>query len=493
MSKIVRFDQVVYEELLLVEQRLVDATDRPEVKNKVRKMLFFLFREGFFRTLNKIKSKSNTSLQAAQIQTLIIIKQNNRLYANLSTQSTSNTSHFVIENIFYSVPSAISFKEIRHSSSFNQFVSGAAAEFKNSEAITLPVKNPSQAIDKTCENGVFLYGLGDYSRVYIAPNIKKEPKIYCVDYNYDLAEFYKKEFNYKNFGLIPEESYSQLQHTKKPLAIIATYHSDHTSIAEEIFSRNRETLIFIEKPPCVTLDDVQRLSNLYEEGAKIEIGYNRRYIPLNRKIKELYFNEQKVINISVKEILINENHWYFWENQGTRITGNLTHWIDLCVYWINGKPVEANLLSSNANDETIAIAILFSEGSLVNITVSDKGNSLRGVQERIEIRTKDETFVIEDYIKYSRVKKNGYKSTRHSIRRQKGHDLMYRHLTNVYNDKANINYCKEDLEITALTTFYIASMFIDHVRNLNLEEKFKSFSSQSKHSRQVSENRDISE
>ncbi len=493
MSNIVRFDQVVYEELLTVEQRLIDTSDRPEVKNKLRKMLFFLLREGFFRTLNKIKSKSNTNLQTAGRHTLIIIKQNNRQYANFSTQSSSNKDHFVIENLFYSLPAAISLKDIQNSSTFNQFVPGSSAEFKDSEAITLPVKKVAQVKEKAFEKGVFLYGLGDYARVYIAPNIKKEPKLYCIDYNFGLAEFYSKVYNYNNFGLIPEESYSQLENTKKPMAIIATYHSDHTRIAQELFRRNPGTIIFIEKPPCVTLEDIRTLSNLYEEGAQLEIGYNRRYIPLNRKIKELYFKEQKVINISVKEILINENHWYFWENQGTRITGNLTHWIDLCTYWINGKPVEANLLNGSSKDETIAIAISFSDGSLVNITVSDKGNSLRGVQERIEIRTKEETFVIEDYMKYSRVTKNGHKRTWHSLRRQKGHDLMYRNLTEIYNNKAKINYSKEDLEITALTTFYIANMFVKGIRNLNLEEKFRSFNSQSKDSRQESENKNTLE
>jgi predicted dehydrogenase len=389
---------------------------------------------------------------------------------NLSTQSTSNANYFVVENRFYPLDNPISLKDIMHSRAFNQFTSGMAAKFKQNEPISLPVKSDLQAPESTYEKGVFLYGLGDYSRVYIAPNIKREPKIYCIDYNYNLAKFYSKKFKYKNFGLTPEESYNHLLSTKKPLAIIATYHSDHTRIAEEVFNINKESLIFIEKPACVTLEDIKKLTNLYDKGAKIEIGYNRRYIPVNQKIRKLYHKKQKVINISVKEILINKNHWYFWENQGTRITGNLTHWIDLCAFWINGTPVEVNLLKSNSEDETLAIAILFSEGSLANITVSDKGNSLRGVQEHIEIRTKEETFVVEDYIKYTHVKKSGKKIIRHKINRLKGHDIMYKHLTDIYNNKAKIKYTKEDMKITATTTFYISKMYKEGIKNLSLKE-----------------------
>jgi predicted dehydrogenase len=221
----------------------------------------------------------------------------------------------------------------------------------------------------------------------------------------------------------------------------------------------------------VTLEDIKLLSALYDKGAKIEIGYNRRFIPVNKKIKELYFNMPKAINISVKEILINESHWYLWNNQGTRVTGNLTHWLDLCVFWINGLPVEINLLKSSESDETIAITILFSEGSLVNIIVSDKGNSLRGVQEHIEIRTKEETLLINDYNTFTRIHKNGRKTTQRFLKRMKGHDAMYKHLTRVYNGKSEINYTRTDLEVTALITYYITEMYTQDIKNLNLEGK----------------------
>ena len=235
------------------------------------------------------------------------------------------------------------------------------------------------------------------------------------------------------------------------MAIIATYHSDHTRIAKEIFDINPNALIFIEKPPCITLQDIKILVSLYDNNASIEIGYNRRFIPINQEIKAALFQQQKIINISVKEILINESHWYLWKNQGTRIAGNLTHWIDLAVFWINGSPIEINLLNSSSKDETIAVSILFSEGSLVNINVSDKGNSLRGVQETIEIRTENETFLIEDYLKYTRIRNDGSKTIKKILKRDKGHDAMYKHLTEIYNNKKSITYTKFDLIKSALT------------------------------------------
>ena len=471
MSKIVRFNILQFDKLISVEQQLVDAKERPEVTNKLRKLVFFAQREGLVRTSKKILSKGG-AFQLKKFQTIITVEVNEKLFVNFSTQTSENPLHFVVRNEFFETTSAITFLNISEDINFNQFI-----ESTTDKSIKLPVSEYANQEISYAENGVFLYGLGDYARVYIAPNINAENKSFCVDYNHSLATHYKENYKYQQYGLVPEESYSALKKTKKPLAIIATYHSDHTRIAREIFERNPSAFIFVEKPPCVTLEDIQTLASLYDQGANLEIGYNRRFIPLNQKIRDTFYNQQKVITISVKEILITENHWYFWPNQGTRITGNLTHWLDLAVFWINGEPVEINLMASPSKDETMAVSVLFSDGSLVNITVSDKGNSLRGVQENIEVRTKDETVNIQDYTRYSWTSINGRKFTVNKSIRNKGHDAMYKHLVKTYHNKAEVKYTREDLLKSALTTFYVSKMYKEGIRNLNLYDKTKDFHS----------------
>ena len=463
MGKIVRFNILQFNKLVSVEQQYLDAKERPEVTDKLRKLLFFSRREGLVRTSKKILSKGDT-FQLKKFLTIITVESNGKLFANYSSQTSENPEHFVLRNEFFEIESTVTFQNISKNKNFNQFV-----ETPNKNSIKLAVSEYANQEVTYAEKGVFLYGLGDYARVYIAPNIKTENKSFCVDYNHSLAAHYKENYKYQHFGLVPEESYYALEKTKNPLAIIATYHSDHTRIAKEIFETNPSTFIFIEKPPCVTLDDIKTLTALYEKGANLEIGYNRRFIPLNQKIRDAFYVQQKVITISVKEILINENHWYFWPNQGTRITGNLTHWLDLAVFWINGEPVEINLMASPSKDETMAVSVLFSEGSLLNITVSDKGNSLRGVQENIEVRTKDETVNIQDYTQYSWTSNNGRKNTVNKSIRNKGHDAMYKHLVKAYHNKAEVKYTKEDLLKSATLTYYVSEMYKNDVRNKSFD------------------------
>lgn len=456
-NNIIRFDQLIYDELINIEQKEIKQKDRPEVENKWRKLLFFIRREGTFKTISKIKSKRDKTFSPSKLKTLILIKKDNKIYANFSIQTSNLPEHFVIENKFYLIDKELEINNFEDETIFNQFVPEEIKSF--SDFINLESKKEEFNNLQNYERGVFLYGLGDYARVYIAPHIKKENKIFCIDYSHSIAKNYKEKYNFKHYGLVPEDSYEQLKNTKNPLAIIATYHSDHSRIAKEIFETNPNTLIFIEKPPCVTLEDLEILKELYEKGAKIEIGYNRRFIQFNRKLNKDYFKEQKVITITVKEILINPNHWYFWENQGTRVTGNLTHWLDLCTYLIDGNVEKINLISPKTKDETLAVSILYSDGSLANITVSDKGSSLRGVQEQIEIRTKDETIYIDDYTKITHLKKSGNKKVHRNFKRFKGHESMYKHLLNLYRGKTSIQYSKDDLVKTTELTYSVADLF----------------------------------
>src|SRR5690606_21490936 len=289
MAPIVKFSDLEFDEFVSIEQETIHVADRPEVTNKYRKLLFFFLREGIFRTLQKIKSKTNPLLSLEKRFTLITIKHKDSLFTNFSTQTTANKDEFVIINKFIKVPVAPKISDCISKQNFNQFVE----DEQNQTDIALPHKAKDFTSNTVkSKKGVFLYGLGDYSRVYIAQNIKSLPKVFCVDYSHQLAKYYFDMFGYKNFGIIPDDSYPLLPTIEKPLAIIATYHSAHTTIAKEIFDNNPNALIFIEKPPCVTLQDIQTLVALYNDKALIEIGYNRRFIPINQEIRAAVFNQQ---------------------------------------------------------------------------------------------------------------------------------------------------------------------------------------------------------
>ena len=412
MNTIYRLPEIHASKTELISQVGFIAGSRPVYENKYYKLVFFLLREGWKRSIKKVLSKKKAEkLSEQQYLTTIKTTWEKEEYYNFSTQYTNDISNFIICNKFYKLDDAslraLQLKYDTNPVLYNQF---------NPHEIDYPsVELPIRAMNTIAINkpvfkeGIFLVGLGDYSRTYIAPHLRSENKIACIDYNINLGIAYKKSFNFKASYNTVKESLSDFRDTTAPLAIIASYHSDHSRIANQYYEQNREGFLFIEKPPCVTFEDVRQLITLYNQGAKIEIGFNRRYIDFNKRIADNYKNAVKIISLSVKEVNINSSHWYFWSNQGTRITGNLVHWIDLCNYWINGLPEELNLISSKTDRDTLALSIRYSDGSLANITVSDMGNSLRGVQERIELRMDEETILINDYTNIQHFQKNGLK------------------------------------------------------------------------------------
>ncbi len=288
--------------------------------------------------------------------------------------------------------------------------------------------------------GVFLVGFGGYVREYVLPYVAGRVAA-AVDYKARLIQKHLT-VDFPVYTALAEVR-GQIAVAKEPLVVISTYHSDHARVAFEVLDANPKACVFIEKPAAVELADALRLAELRRQGAWIDVGYNRRYPAFTQVLRDacVALPRPCVVNMLVKELRLPASHWYFWPNQGTRITGNVCHWIDLAVYLMQAAPTELTLLHTG---DTIAAALLFSDGSLVNITATDFGHGLRGVEEWIEVRGGDTTLTLLDFKQL--VMRSG--ATSKSIsrwRRDKGHAAMYRDLSLRWAARAAPLYPAEDI------------------------------------------------
>jgi len=452
---------------------------RPDFSNKLFKILFFLLREGLISTYEKYRAYSQ---EQAKFLTFLIIEVDNRKYINISNQTQKNPQFFIIKNEFFPYKK-LDLNKISNNleycmSNFNQFTGEVNYGFFDIDTSNpIELKITKVAFPARFDNGLFIYGLGKYVNMYIIRHFKKLNKIACIDYKASVAENFKKKYNFYYSYFIPEYSYEAIKNVNCPYVIIATYHSDHASIASEIYKANPNSMLFVEKPPVVTLDDLKKLLYLYRKGANIDIGFNRRHIGFSKYVKKIVKNKTICITCSVKEAFIYDNHWYFWKNQGTRITGNIVHWIDLANFWIESKPIEINLLYSENNKGSQSIAVLYENGSILNVTASDKGNRLRGVQEKIEIRFDEETIFIDDYLKLIHIRNNGLKHIKRKIIRDKGHKRMYKNFKNIIKNNNQSQYKAVDLINTSVVTYYASKMLVDKIKNLNIEKEIDKFHS----------------
>ena len=280
-----------------------------------------------------------------------------------------------------------------------------------------------------------------------------------IDLNPFLANTMRDRFNFLHADTSFSRAFKRLKEVKQPVVVIATYHSTHVEVAEEALQANPNARIFMEKPPVTTKGQLERLLKLRQDGGLIEIGYNRRYTKHLRLAKTALDESDEPITITciVKEKFLPLEHWYYWPTQGTRITGNLSHWIDLGIFLIREQPLDMNLLSSSERFPTdeAAISVHFEGGSQLNLIASDRGNELRGIQEFIDIRKGNVSVFIEDFLRLT-IQKGGKKRVIKSLLRDKGHKNMYRSfLENCQND-SNFYYPNEDLMISSLMYLDIA-------------------------------------
>lgn len=280
---------------------------------------------------------------------------------------------------------------------------------------------------------VALLGGGDYARTEIIPALRvarlalhtianREPQV---------AAMLAREHRFAVAASDPERAIAELP--QPGLVVIATAHDSHAHLASMAVSHGHRA--FVEKPPAVTSADVQLLVQaLATHPGSIEVGFNRRYHPLVREARARLQREQGPVSImcTIKEIPLAPDHWYLWPNQGTRITGNLCHWIDLAVFLLEERPLPVSVTLSprvpgsvQALDEERVLTVTFADGSLLCILATGRGDDIRGVQEQIEIRRGHTTVTIDDLWKM-RVRHAGVDRRSRRLFRQKAHANMYR-------------------------------------------------------------------
>jgi predicted dehydrogenase len=280
---------------------------------------------------------------------------------------------------------------------------------------------------------VAVLGGGDYTRSEIIPALRRGRfSLYAVaNREPQIAALVGREYG---FALATTDSERAIAELPAPgLVIVATAHDSHARLATAAVKAGHR--VFLEKPPAVTADDVRQLAEVMTANpGAIEIGFNRRYHPLVRRARARLARESGPTSISctIKELTFQDDHWYFWPNQGTRITGNLCHWIDLAIYLIDGNPMPVSITLSPrmpgtepGSDEERVLVVTFADGSLLTALGTTRGDDIRGVQEQMDIRRGHTTISLDDLWKY-RVRADGIERYSRTVFRDKAHGTMYR-------------------------------------------------------------------
>lgn len=186
------------------------------------------------------------------------------------------------------------------------------------------------------------------------------------------------------------------------LVFISSNHASHAEYAIKALAVGKD--VHIEKPHVVNDDQLTRLCAALQEGAGriVSIGFNRPRSPFGNRIREMLWREKGELmqNWFIAGHEIAPDHWYFREEEGGRVLGNLCHWTDLTYQMMPPErrfPIRIMPTRSAKSDCDIAVTYVFGDGSIAAITFSAKGHAFEGVKERYAAHRGNTLIAMDDF------------------------------------------------------------------------------------------------
>ena len=278
--------------------------------------------------------------------------------------------------------------------------------------------------------GYAFVGAGSYAQGSLLPNMPQgdlcEPIAILTKSGVSALRVAKKF----HFQRVAKDIDDVLDDPNVDLVMIATRHDLHAKLLMRALKKKKR--VFVEKPLCLTLDEFLEIRSLFtslgaENAPKIMLGFNRRFSPYSRYLKEaLNPNLPMAISYRVNAGAIPLNSWIQDPVLGGgRILGEACHFVDY-VSWLSGSaPTAVSAVAipdPNALNDVVAIQIKMANGSIASIGYYANGSKSLS-KERIEVFQGGLSAVVDDFKRIDIYASDGKIKTRKGVQ-NKGQATM---------------------------------------------------------------------
>lgn len=276
---------------------------------------------------------------------------------------------------------------------------------------------------------VGIIGLGGFAKTVLLPNFLKLKNDFHIRgiCTHKAAE--AKYFAQKSGSQIATTNYEDLLADPKiNLIVISTRHNTHASLVEASLKASKN--VFVEKPLCLTLAELEKLDQLVKEPKEgfnplVMVGFNRRFSPFVNKIMPLIENRHNPLEVYyvVNDNYLPPSHWVNTQEGGGRILGNACHMFDLFCYLTQSrvKKIQASAIFSSSNfylptDNFISL-IQFQDGSLATLFYSTQGSE-KLPKEQFSVFSEGKVLTVNNFTK---LESYGVKANMKTFASDKGH------------------------------------------------------------------------
>lgn len=257
---------------------------------------------------------------------------------------------------------------------------------------------------------VSFIGSGNFATSILIPAFKDAgSELKCIVSNTGVSGVYAS----RKYGFLETTTDSDTLFADNTIdaVAIATRHNNHAEFVLKSLEAKKH--IFVEKPLCISLSELDKIKTAYSSSNILMVGFNRRFSPHVQKIKNLLDNliEPKSIVMTINAGKIANDHWtQDLEVGGGRIIGEACHFIDLLRFLINKTIVDYQIqfMNSLAKDNA-SIQLRFEDGSIGTVHYFTNGSS-SFPKERLEVFASGAVLQLDNYRKLTGFGWPGFKN-----------------------------------------------------------------------------------
>lgn len=221
------------------------------------------------------------------------------------------------------------------------------------------------------------------------------------------------------------------------LLVVATRHASHAELAERGLLAGKA--VFVEKPPCLTWEELQRLRDARSaSGCALAVGFNRRHAPLLTAMQHHIASsgQPREILLRVAAGRLPSDSWILDPaDGGGRLLGEGCHFVDLACWIAAAIPVQVTCTSRPpavgpiAAAERFAIVLDFVDGSVATILYASE-NASSMPKEYVEVHSGGKSAILDDF-RYLTVRDGRTRKRSGGRKQDKGHRAQFVALRNV--------------------------------------------------------------
>jgi predicted dehydrogenase/threonine dehydrogenase-like Zn-dependent dehydrogenase len=216
--------------------------------------------------------------------------------------------------------------------------------------------------------GVAFLGAGNYAKGVLLPAVDRLANVRKVALATATGPSARRTAERHGYARCSTDAAEVLADPSVDLVFVATQHASHAALAARALRAGKA--VWLEKPAAITPEQLAELeAALVETRGFLALGWNRRFSPHARRVREAFAGRRGPLAISYT-VAAGPTPGGTWHTDpavgGGRVIGEVCHFVDLCSFLVGAQPtsVFASALGRDPeSDDSIQALLRYPDGS----------------------------------------------------------------------------------------------------------------------------------